>query len=196
MKHLKNNVIASIDFETTGTDPAQHEIVQVGIVPLDSRLQPLEPFFYRNIRPLHPDRCDPKALSINGLTLDILAEEADATRVAELFEEWFATLGLPVGGRLIPLAHNYVFEHGFLSTWLGPAARDAFFHYHSRDAQQLALAIKDQCALTGRPVPFDSVSLDSLCETYHVVNEKPHDALADALAEAELYRRMLYGSPK
>jgi DNA polymerase III epsilon subunit-like protein len=194
MKHLFGNTIASVDVETTGTLPRYHEIIQVAIVLLDSTLRPDGRSFSTYIRPEHPERIDAKAFAVNGLSLEMLEEAPDAVRAADLFDEWFVSLPLPVGGKLIPLAHNYVFEHGFLTAWLGEAGRDHHFHYHARDAQFLALSIKDQMALRGQKAPFESVSLTNLCKVYKVVNEKAHDALADALAEAELYRKMLCGN--
>jgi DNA polymerase III epsilon subunit-like protein len=35
------------------------------------------------------------------------------------------------------------------------------------------------------------VGLAALCEHFGVVNQKPHDALSDCLAEAEVYRCLL-----
>ena len=44
--------------------------------------------------------------------------------------------------------------------------------------------------LAGREPIFPSVSLTHLCQQLGIVNKKPHDALADAIAEADLYRAM------
>jgi DNA polymerase III epsilon subunit-like protein len=195
MKHLFNNVITSIDVETTGTQPGYHEIIQVAAVTLNDDLRPDGRSFSTLIRPEHPERADPKALEINGLTLEALSDAPDSERAADLFSEWFLSLGLPPGGKLVPLSHNYTFEHGFLTAWLGITGRDHHIHYHPRDAMILALSIKDQRALKGLPAPFESVSLTNLCKVYGVTNDNPHDALADAIAEAELYRRMLGGRP-
>ena len=183
MTHLFGNIIASVDVETTGTLPRIHEMVQLAVVLLDSTLRPNGLSFSTYIRPEHPERIDPKAFEINGLTLEMLEEAPDASRAVDLFDEWFMSLPLPAGGKLVPLSHNYTFEHGFLTAWLGDTGRDHFFHYHPRDAMILALSIKDQLALCGQQAPFESVSLTNLCKVYGVVNDKPHDALADALAE-------------
>jgi DNA polymerase III epsilon subunit-like protein len=194
MKHLYGNILASIDVETTGTLPRTHEMVQLAVVLLDSTLRPNGLAFSAYIRPEHTERLDPKAFEINGLTLEMLADAPSACRAIDLFDEWFSTLPLPTGGKLVPLSHNWTFEYGFLTAWLGDAGRDHYFHYHARDAMILALSIKDQLALRGQEAPFESVALTNLCKVYGVVNTMPHDALADALAEAELYRRMLNGN--
>jgi len=189
LNHLHTNIIASIDLETTGTVPGYHEIVQIAVVPLGNNLEPVGTPFNRLIKPEFPDRADPKALEINGLGVEALADEPDGDKVSDLLDEWFTGLGC--GGRIIPLAHNYIFEHGFLNAWLGAKQFNRLFHYLPRDGMLLALSLKDKCALAGLPEPFNSVSLTNLCEVYGIVNEKPHDALADAIAEAKLYRALL-----
>jgi|WetSurMetagenome_2_1015567.scaffolds.fasta_scaffold437312_1 DNA polymerase III epsilon subunit-like protein len=194
MQHLYGNIITAVDVETTGTLPRFHEIVQVAAVLLDSTLRPLGPTFHTFVCPVHRDRLEPKAFEVNGLTWEGLQDAPSKEKAADLFDEWYQTLPLPANKKLIPLAHNYIFEYGFLTDWLGEAGRDRYFHYHPRDAQMLALSIKDQLGLRGLTAPFQSVSLTSLCKAYGVTNTKEHDALADSLAEAELYRRMLNGT--
>lgn len=187
MKHLYTNRIAAVDVETTGTIANYHEILQLAIVPLDSQLKPQSPFVLR-MQPNHPERLDPNALAINGLDINTGVSQE---RGIDLLTEWFEALDLPQGGRIIPLAHNRIFERDFLKAWLGPEEMDRIFHHHGRDAMLVALALKDKSALLGQPIPFDSVSLENLCKYYGVVNQKAHDALSDCLAEAELYRRIL-----
>jgi len=189
MKHLFNNIIASVDVETSGTVAGFHEIIQIAIVPLE-RLQPAGAPFYTNIRPKYPERRDQNSLDINGLSIEELMNAPSKERAIDLFSEWFEELNLPCGGKIIVLAHNSFFEHGFLRAWLGQEGLDNFFHYLYRDAMTCALAIKDKMALVGES-PFESVSLTNLCKVYGITNEKPHDALADALAEAELYKALL-----
>jgi DNA polymerase III epsilon subunit-like protein len=192
--HLNGNMLASVDVETTGTVPGYHEIVQIALAPLNSDLQPLAGVtpFYTNLRPEHPKRVDLRSWQIHGLRLDDLIENAPSQeKAADLLLEWFESLHLPVSKRLVPLAHNWPFECGFLKAWLGPQGMDHVFHYHPRDAMGFAVTLNDKAVLAGRQPPFDRVSLSHLCQFFNVANPKPHDALSDALAEAEVYRAML-----
>ena len=191
MKHLKTNIIAALDFETTGTDPKTAEIIQIAVVPLGNDLLPLKEAFYTLVRPEHPESADPAALVIHGITLEELEEAPDATKVADLLYEWVRSLKLPVGGKVIPLVHNYPFEYGFLTAWLGASMRDELFHYHPRDAMTFALGLNDRAALKGEETPFASVGLLDLCQHFHVTNPNPHDALYDSLTEATIYRELL-----
>jgi DNA polymerase III epsilon subunit-like protein len=191
---MHGHLLASVDVETTGVVSGYHEIVQIAVVPLDDDLRPFDQVapFYTNVRPDHPERIDEGSWQIHGLSLDDLTDSAPSQgRAADLFMEWFEALKLPAGRKLVPLAHNWTFEYGFLKAWLGQKTLEHIFHFHPRDAMVYALAIGDRMALAGRAAPFESVSLSGLCRAFNVNNPKPHDALHDALAEAEVYRAML-----
>ncbi len=197
MIHLFGNVLASVDIETTGTQPGHHEIVQIAVVPLNKDLRPLEDTtaFYTNIQPNYPERVDMRSWRIHGLSLDDLMTNApNQDRAGDLLMEWFESLKLPISKKLVPLAHNWPFECGFIRAWLGPQGLDHVFHFHPRDAMAYALTLNDKAAFAGLELPFESVSLSNLCRIFKIENAKPHDALCDALAEAEVYRTMLISS--
>ena len=93
--------------------------------------------------------------------------------------EWWEKLDLPFGKTLVPLAHNWAFESGFLQAWLGVDLAQTLFHGHARDAMLYALALNDKAAFMGLPVPFSRVGLGSLCKHFKIHNPSPHDALCD-----------------
>ena len=68
---------------------------------------------------------------------------------------------------------------------------DKLFHNHARDSMLYAISLNDRYACAGEPAPFNHVSLGSLCKRLNITNTNPHDALADCLAEAEVYRALL-----
>jgi DNA polymerase-3 subunit epsilon len=185
MKHLRGNTVVSVDVETTGTQPGFHEIVQIAVVPLKD-FEPCGEPFYTNIQPSFPHRADPASIAIHGLTPEVLEDAPDQMRASDLFAEWASQYS----GKLIPLAHSYTFEYGFLKAWLG-SQFSSTFHYHPRDAMGLALALNDLAAIAGREPPFPSVSLANLCKQFGIENQKAHDAFSDAIAEAKLYKKML-----
>lgn len=194
MDHLHGNLLVSVDVETTGVVSGYHEIVQVAVVPLDGDMRPLAGIspFYSNVCPDYPDRIDDGSWRIHGLSLDNLVNNAPSQeKAADLLMEWFEAIKLPTGRKLVPLAHNWTFEYGFLKAWLGQKALDRLFHYHPRDAMVYALALNDRMRLNGRPALFESMSLSNLCRAFKIENPRPHDALYDALAEADVYRAML-----
>ena len=192
--HLNGNLLAAIDIETTGSQPGYHEIIQVAVVPLNADLRPnpeLRPF-YHNIAPEYPERAEKEASVIHGLDLaELVLNSPSSGRVADLLLEWFEALDLPVDKRLAPLAHNWAFEVGFGKAWLGDEMFNHIFHFHPRDGMIFALSLKDRAAFAGEPDPFGYIGLGALCKKFGIVNENPHDALCDAVAEAEVYRALL-----
>ncbi len=195
MVHLNGNLMAVVDFETTGKDPGYHEIIQIAVVPLDADLQPTKELrpFYHNIAPEHPERADHGAKLINRLNLDDLILNAPSSqKVADLLIEWWDRLELPMTRNLVPLAHNWPFEAGFGRAWLGYDLFNQLFHGHARDSMEYALNLNDRAAFAGLPIPFKKVGLGPLCAQFKIDNETPHDALSDCLAEAKVYRALLH----
>lgn len=192
--HLNGNLMAALDFETTGTKAGYHEIIQIAVVPLNADFRPLQDVrpFYHNIAPEHPERADNEAKAIHRLNLeDLMLNAPSSQKVADMLVEWWEKLDLPFNRSLVPLAHNWAFESGFGKAWLGDDLMNHLFFGHARDGMLYALAQNDQAAFAGRPIPFATVGLKSLCSKFKVVNENPHDALCDCLAEAEVYRALL-----
>ena len=187
---LNGSLLAAIDFETTGLLAGYHEPVQVAIVVLGDNLRPLSGVapFYELIRPEHIRRIDAGAMNIHGIPLQTLQDAPESQDIAERLYEWHKSLPLPVGRGLTPLAHPWAFEYGFLTAWLGMPLFSEVFERNARCSKAFATGLNDRAARAGRPLPFKRVNLDWLCEHFGVVNPHPHDALWDALVEAEVYR--------
>lgn len=195
LTNLNGNMLAALDVETTGLVPGFHEIVQIAIVPMGADLKPLpiRPF-YHVLKPQHKERAEKESMSISGLSLEELEASApEAFTVADWLEEWVRDLELPFQRSLVPLAHNWAFEKGFLTDWLGFSSVGKFFFSHPRDTMTTALYINDCAAIRGEPVPFPTVNLPDLCKFLGIEHTKAHDAYADSLACAEAYRRLTFG---
>jgi len=194
LAHLNGNLMAAIDFETTGLVAGFHEIIQIAVVPLNSDIRPnsdLRPF-YHNIAPKFPERQQAGAGCCHGLNLnDLILNAPSSEKIADLLVEWWERLDLPVSRNLVPLAHNWSFESSFGKAWLGDDLFNQMFHSHARDGMIEAGHMNDRAAFRGNPVPFPRVGLSAMCEQLGVVNENPHDALSDSFAEAEVYRALL-----
>jgi DNA polymerase III alpha subunit (gram-positive type) len=192
--HLNGNLLVAVDVETTGLTPGWHEIIQIAIQPLNSQVRPLEGVlpFYQHMKPEHPERASKKAMSVNKLDLDWLMVHApDRWKTAELLDEWWISLKLPFLKTLVPLAQNWQYEAGFLKAWLGLEQFSEFFHSFARDTMLTAIYMNDRAYINGESIPFPRLALAALCKHYNIVNTNPHDALADAIAEAELYRHQV-----
>lgn len=193
--HLNGNLMVSMDFETTGLEAGYHEIVQIGIVPLNADLQPSKEIrpFYHNLAPKHAERASGIAGRVHGLDLaDLMLNALSSERVADLLVDWCEALELPRDKILMPLGFNWEFEASHGKAWLGQELFNQIFHGHARDGMRLAISMNDRASFAGETIPFQYVSLKSICKYFGIVNETPHDALSDALTEAKAYRALLH----
>lgn len=194
MIHFNENILAAVDVETTGFDCRYHEVVQVAILPLEpNSLDPhptLRPF-YQNIRPLHPEMAQPDAMRVNGLDLEELKLCPHPSEVVDALVDWFSSLRLPVGKRLIPLTHNSPFDIPFMQQLLGFGVYGDCFSYRGRDSMDLATGIKDSYEWKGLPAPFNQCGLKALCNHFGINIDNHHDALADCIATAKVYRELI-----
>lgn len=200
MQHWNGNQVCAIDIETTGLDPHWHEIIQLAIIPLDSEFKPRKDIlpFDIFIKPLYPERIDPESFKVHKKTLIQVQQFGfDPETAKDLLEEWINKLGLPLNAsgfnrcKIIPLGHNYLaFEYGFIRRWLSIDQYEEWFHFHPRDTMIAALYLNDHAAFHAEKVPYPKVSLSYLCNLLNVELLTAHDALSDAVATAEIYRKL------
>jgi DNA polymerase III epsilon subunit-like protein len=191
---MNGHLLVAIDLECTGVRAGYHEPIQIAIVPLDSDCKPIQDVrpFYTQIKPLYPERAEVEATKVHGLDIDdLILYGLHPDKVLDLLVEWVNDLKIPADKKLIPLAHNWTFESSFLHAWLGADMMTEIFSGHARDGMLLALSMNDKAFFAGEPVPFNTVGLAALAKHFNITNERPHDALCDALTEAAVYRAML-----
>ena len=194
--HLNGCLMAAIDLETTGTRPGHHEIIQIAVVPLDSDFKPLADVrpFYTLVKPEHPER-ESRGRQAEAQDSDDgtpAARPGIGPSVADWLHDWFVALKLPFKKCLVPLAHNWAFESSFLKAWLGVEADGPDLPQPRPRRDALRDLAERQGRLRGRagPVPTGRPRRHVQAKL-GIVNTNPHDALADCLAEAEVYHTLL-----
>lgn len=112
---------------------------------------------------------------------------------AELLEEWFEKLGLPDYKKIMPIAHNWVFDRSFLYEWLGHETFEYVFHPHYRDTMVAALYQNDCATLQNGELPFGRVALTAICSNLGIEYDPTcvHEALYDCSLTAKAYKKML-----
>jgi len=190
---LNHNLLCALDLETTGLVAGYHEIVQICVLPLNGDLDPLDDVspFYMKIKPSHEDRIEPIAMQVNGLDINDLRTQPDPHQVAEIFEDWFQELHLPIGKRIAYLTQNAPFDIAFMKLWLGHEGFDRYFLRRGRDTMFLAQGLNDTAAFQAKPIPFPNVGLKGLCQKLGIALDNHHDALADCIATAKVYKELL-----
>ncbi len=163
------------DTETTGLDPREDRIIEIGGVELHN-LFPTGRTFHVYINPqgraVHAD-----ARAIHGISD---ADLADKPAFPDIVEDFLAFID---GARLV--AHNANFDIGFVNAELlrvgqSPITPDR---------------IVDTLAIARRKHPMGPNSLDALCKRYGVDNSRRtfHGALLDAELLAEVYTELMGG---
>jgi DNA polymerase III epsilon subunit-like protein len=194
MQHLNGNLLAAVDVETTGLVCGEHDIWEMAVIPLDHNFKPnkiYKPWIVR-MKPKRPENIDKQALAMTGLKpADVINEGLDPWKAADMFEEWFGRLNLPIGKNIVPLASNWPFDRDFIKEWLGHLTFEHAFHGHFRDTQCIAAFINDRLSYQNERPPFGRIGLQSLVNHFKLTNPQPHRAAADALASADVYREFV-----
>ena len=200
LEHWNGNQLCAIDCETTGLDPYIHEIIQLCILPLDLHMRPRKDVLPFNIylKPESPELATREAMKVNKIDLTHLARFGHHPNAAEdLLLSWLDKLQLGYNSwgnryKIIPLAHNWVFDRSFIMRWLGVEAFNDIFHYHYADTMAAAQFLNDHTAVHGDSVPFSKVKLSWVAKKLGITHGKAHDALADCITTAEVYRKLTH----
>lgn len=193
--HLFGNLFCAIDTETTGLDDRQHEIIELAIIPLGWDIEPHPHHSMVNVY-MRPDRiedADPESFTVTGKTLNERMEMGlDQGVVLDLLHDWYGNLNLSPKSRIIPIAHNWAFDKGFLEKWIGREGFNDMFSFEVRDTMLMANAFNDMAWWCDDDVPFPRKKLRECCATAGIpMHSNIHSALEDAKLCMQLYKYML-----
>lgn len=198
MIHLNGNILCAIDVETTGFSAKRHEIIQICVLPLDSNLLPNKEYlpFYIDMKPEKVENIDPDAMKVNKARLaNLVLNGMDHDQAADLFYDWTKKLDIPMGKKISPLAHNWVFDRGFMIEWLGQSMFDDLVDFRYRDLMPATLYCNDRADFNAEKIPYPKHSLKYICTVLGVQYDEAtqHDALADCIATAAAYKALMKG---
>ncbi len=171
---LKSITLAALDFETTGMDPIQDEIVEIGIVLFKDK--EILSTFEHLVNPGIP--ISQEAFRVNGIREELLKDEP--------FIKTLLPDILPFFSNSIPLAHNATFDLAFLLK----AVKEEEYSFH-------LAAVVDSCLLAKSLFPkLSNHRLEFLTRTFGFQSEKAHRALNDAKACFHLFCRCIEEFPQ
>jgi DNA polymerase-3 subunit epsilon len=163
------------DTETTGLDPYQDRVIELGGIELFKRFPTGRVFHYY----LNPQgrAINAEAQAVHGISA---ADLADKPRFDDVAEEFLSFID---GARLV--AHNASFDMSFINAEL------------DRLGQPMVGAdrVVDTLAIARRKHPMGPNSLDALCRRYGIDNSHrtKHGALLDSELLAEVYVELVGG---
>ncbi len=157
------------DTETTGLDPYQDRVIELGGVELVNRF-PTGRTFHHYINP-QGRAINAEAQAVHGISA---ADLADKPAFHSIVDDFLAFID---GAKLV--AHNAGFDMGFINAELErlghlPVGQDR---------------VVDTLAIARRKHPMGPNSLDALCKRYNIDNSRrtKHGALLDSELLAEVY---------
>lgn len=163
------------DTETTGLSPADgHRLVEIGCVELVNRIETGRTFHAY----INPERGMPaEAETIHGLSAIFLADKPCFKEVVDDF------LAFVDGAPLV--AHNAMFDMGFINAELRRAGRPPIFTERATDT----------LAIARTKFPGAKHSLDALCQRFDIDRSMRvhHGALLDAQLLAQVYVELTGG---
>jgi DNA polymerase III subunit epsilon len=164
------------DTETTGLSASGGDrLVEIGCIEMIGRVETGRTFH----RYCNPDRAmPPEAQAVHGLSDAFLS---DKPRFAEIVDDLLAF----IGDDAMLVAHNAMFDFGFVDAELARCGRPPLDHAR----------MVDTVAMARRLHPGAKHSLDALCTRYGIdrSHRVKHGALLDAELLAQLYVEMTGG---
>lgn len=165
-----------LDTETTGLDPAEHSIIEVGCLEIfDRRITGRSFHEFCN-----PGRSiDQGAAAVHGITMEQLRDKPPFSGIADALLEFIGDANLVI--------HNADFDMGFLAAEFNRCGRAEDWPPPGQVIDSLKLARNKH--------PNQRNSLDALCKRYEVDNSGRdlHGALLDAELLADVYLRLTGG---
>lgn len=170
--------LVALDFETTGLDTRRHGIVSIGLVPLDSRRIRCAEARHWLVKPRKALTAE--SVAVHGITH---SQVAGAPELLTILDELLAQLR----GRVV-VAHYGRLERRFLDAALKAHIGEGI-DFPLIDTMELEARCHRRrlvwwARLLGRQP--ESIRLAQSRSRYHLPHYRPHDALTDALACAEL----------
>jgi DNA polymerase III epsilon subunit-like protein len=167
-----------VDIEASGPNPHDFAMLSLGAATVDEPRRS----FYTELQPTSTKESE-EASQIHGLSLAQLAKEGEEPEAALLrLESWLGEVnekGAPIVFVAFNAPFDWMFVNDYFQRFLG---RNPFGH-SALDMKALYMGL--------RGVSWEETSHANISRDYVMKEDLPHHAEEDALAEAELFARML-----
>jgi DNA polymerase-3 subunit epsilon len=163
-----------LDTETTGFDPKEHRVVEIGCIELFNHVATGQEFHCY----LNPERDMPaEAEAVHGLSIEFLADKPLFAAVADELLAFVDESPL--------IAHNANFDMNFINAELKRLSRPPIAAHRAIDTVVLAR----------RKYPGAQASLDALCRRFQIDTSarNKHGALLDAKLLSQVYLELIGG---
>lgn len=171
----KPEIFISVDIETAGPIPGEYSLLSIGAC---SVFEP-ERTFACELKPMNGS-FDPKALEVTGLSLDALSKTGLEPALAMgAFASWLADVAGP-SGRPVFAGFNAPFDWSFVNYYFHKFSGANPFGFTALDIKSLYMGA------TG--CRWEDTRSSKVAEKLKPALTGTHDALRDALYQAEVFR--------
>ncbi len=178
----------AFDTETTGVDPAKHQIISIGMILLAPDLSPVDEKIIHALPDAYGE-IDPRAVEVNGYNYADWVAKGAVTQ-QEMFDE--IEYFLRRRRRLKQIGHNLKFDAAFLEKLFQRFenhARHAYREYFSFfGLDTLMLSMFTDMVFHNRM--RTSYKLERLSQSYGIQHTEAHTALSDIRATVALLKAM------
>ncbi|MCL5996784.1 MAG: 3'-5' exonuclease [Chloroflexi bacterium] len=173
-----NSAYISIDVETAGPNSSDYSLLSIGACLVDNPQRT----FYVELQPLS-DKAVPAALAVCKLSMADLAKNGvPPAQAMARFEQW-VWAEVPRNLKPVFVAFNAVFDWMFVNDYFHRFLGHNPFGHSALDMKAFFMG------MTG--APWNRTGLRHITAYYQSDRALTHNALQDALDQAELFRRML-----
>ena len=173
-----NETYISVDVETAGPNPGGYAMLSIGACTV---AEPVETF-YVEIKP-DKDAFSLEALEVSGLSMDELRENGvPPERAMGQFADWVNNV-TPENNRPIFVAFNAPFDWAFVNDYFHRYLGHNPFGHSALDMKAYFMGASG--------VAWSDTGFEKATSYYKINHPLTHNALQDALDQAELFRKML-----
>ena len=175
-------VLISVDIETAGPAPRGYSILSIGACVV---FEPVKTF-YVELQPINAS-FQPEALKVSGLSLETLKMNG-LTPVDGMarFADWLAEV-TPREHRPVFVAFNAPFDWMFVNDYFHNFIGYNPFGHNALDIKAFYMGMTGSC--------WHETSMKNITRHYFGERSLSHQAMQDALDQAEIFRRMLAEAP-
>lgn len=168
------DILVSVDVETSGPIPGRYSLLTIGACTVDG-----DDVFSCELKPLNGN-ADPKAMEVVGLSLDDLRHTGlPPLQAMSRFSSWLDGLRLQIGS-LVFVGLNAPFDWSFVNYYFHRFMRRNPFGHTALDIKAYYMGV------TG--CQWTEATSSAMSKTLRPCSAPDHDALHDALFQAELFR--------
>lgn len=168
------DILVSVDVETSGPIPGEYSLLTIGACAIDG-----DDVFSCELKPLNGN-AESKAMEVIGLSLDSLEQTGlPPLQAMSSFSNWLDGLRVEAGS-LVFVGLNAPFDWSFVNYYFHRFMRRNPFGYTALDIKAYYMGVTG-CRWT-------EATSSTMSKTLRPHTAPDHDALHDALFQAELYR--------